>query len=265
MLNYITWDLSPEIFSLGPITVRYYGLLWASSFMISYIIMKKIFLREGLTEEQLDKFSMYIFAGTILGARLGHVLFYQPGYYLHNPIEILQIWKGGLASHGGAFGILVAMYLATKFLKKTYLWIADRIVIVVALSGFLIRMGNLMNSEIYGIQTHLPWGFIFVLNNETVPKHPTQIYEGIIALMVFIYLMYAYFKTTIFKKEGFAFGLFMFVIFIDRLLIEFIKEKQVAFEYNMPLDMGQILSIPFILAGAYLIFRTLKQKNTTTN
>jgi len=264
MLNYIIWDISPEIFSVGPVTVRYYGLLWASSFMISYIIMKKIFLREGLTEELLDKFSMYIFIGTIAGARLGHVLFYQPGYYLSHPVEILQIWKGGLASHGGAIGILIAMYLSTKFLKRSYLWIADRIVIVVALSGFLIRMGNLMNSEIYGLPTQLPWGFVFVLNNETVPKHPTQIYEGGIALITFIFLMYAYFKTNLFKRQGFAFGLFMLIIFTDRLLIEFIKEKQVAFENNMPLDMGQILSIPFILAGAYLIYRSfIKEKKTS--
>ncbi len=259
MLDFITWDVSPEIFSIGPVTIRYYGLLWASSFLISYYIMKKIFLKEGLSEELLDKFSMYIFLGTIIGARLGHVIFYQPDYYMKNPVEIVQIWKGGLASHGGAIGILIAMYLSRKLLNKSFLWIADRIVIVVALAGFLIRLGNLMNSEIYGVQTNLPWGFIFVLNGETVPKHPTQIYEGGIALLVFLYLLYAYFKTNIFNKEGFAFGLFMLIIFTDRFLIEFIKEKQVAFENNLPIDMGQILSIPFILTGVFLIYRTFKK------
>jgi prolipoprotein diacylglyceryl transferase len=260
MLLFINWNVDPEIFSIGSLSIRYYGLLWALSFVFSYLIMKKIFLKEGLTVEILDKFSTYIFIGTILGARFGHVIFYQLGYYLENPAEILMIWKGGLASHGAAVGILLAVWYFTRKYKKSYLWVADRLAIVVALAGFLIRMGNLVNSEIYGIATTLPWGFIFERNGEIIAKHPTQIYEGAILLIVFAVLIYMYFKTKLFDKKGLAFGIFSFSIFCDRFFIEFIKEKQVDFESSMILDMGQILSIPLILLGIYLIYQALFKK-----
>ncbi|HSH52403.1 MAG TPA: prolipoprotein diacylglyceryl transferase [Bacteroidales bacterium] len=177
ILNSVTWDVNPDIVSFWGLTIRYYGVLFASAFFFGYLIMQKIFKKEGLTIELLDKLTVYVALGTIIGARLGHCLFYDPSYYLQNPIEILKIWRGGLASHGAAIGILIALYYFSKKNKKPYLWILDRIVIVVALAGFFIRMGNLMNSEIYGIPTKLPWGFIFVRNGEVIPKHPTQIYE----------------------------------------------------------------------------------------
>lgn len=274
MLLSIIWDFDPEIFSIGSISVRYYGLLWALSFIFSYYILKKIFIKEALTVDVLDKLSTYVFIGTIVGARLGHVFFYGPyfdeynaygqlistGYFSH-PIEILKIMNGGLASHGAGIGIIVALwFFAKKHDKITFLWLADRIVIAGALSGFLIRMGNLLNSEIYGIKTDLPWGFIFQRMGETIAKHPTQIYEGGIALIVFISLMYMYFKTKLFEKSGLAFGIFMSVIFLDRFFIEFIKEKQVDFEADMFLNMGQILSIPLILIGIFFIVRSLKIK-----
>lgn len=260
MLDFITWNINPEIFSIGSISIRYYGLLFASSFVVSYIIMKNIFLREGLTIELLDKTSMYIFVGTVVGARLGHVLFYEPDRYLANPIEIIQIWKGGLASHGAGIGIAISLFLVSKKLNRSFLWTADRVAMVVAISGFFIRMGNLMNSEIYGVATNLPWGFLFENNNEILPKHPTQIYEGGIALLLFFFLFYGYYKTKMFTKYGLSLGIFLVVIFVDRFLIEFIKQRQVAFEENMLLDMGQILSIPAILIGLYLIFMSLRKK-----
>lgn len=262
MFNFITWDISPEIFSIGPVSVRYYGLLFASSFVFGYIIMKKIFLREGLTIELLDKLSTYMFVGTVLGARLGHVLFYQPGYYLENPVEILQIWKGGLASHGAAVGIVISMIIVSKKINRSFLWTTDRIAIVVALAGFLIRTGNLMNSEIYGTVTEMPWGFLFVNNNEILPKHPTQIYEGGIALILSMILLYGYFKTNMFKKAGLATGIFFITIFTDRFFIEFLKEVQVNFEQNMYLNMGQILSIPAVIAGIYFTYRALTKYKT---
>ncbi len=161
ILNYINWDVNPEIFTIGTFSIRWYGLLFALSFVLGYFIMKKIFQKEGLSVKLLDELSTYMIIATIVGARLGHCLFYEPEVYLSNPIEILYIWEGGLASHGAAIGILIALFLFSRKNKKPYIWILDRIVIVVALAGFFIRMGNLMNSEIYGIPADVPWAFIF--------------------------------------------------------------------------------------------------------
>jgi prolipoprotein diacylglyceryl transferase len=263
-MNYIVWDVNPRIVELfGTLEIRWYGLLWAASFIFGYIIFMRIFKKEGLTIEMLDKLTMYMIVGTIAGARLGHCLFYEPGYYLSNPQEILFIWQGGLASHGAAFGILLSLYLFIKKVNKSYIWILDRIVIVVALAGFFIRMGNLMNSEIYGIQTNMPWGFIFARNNETVPKHPTQIYEALAYLAVFLLLFHIYFRTNGKFKRGLLFGLFLILVFTARFFIEFIKENQVAFEATIPLNMGQWLSIPFILIGIGILL--WPKKKTVTN
>ncbi|MDK2977964.1 MAG: phosphatidylglycerol---prolipoprotein diacylglyceryl transferase [Bacteroidales bacterium] len=260
ILNSITWDVNPDIVSFWVFTIRYYGVLFASAFFFGYLIMQKIFKKEGLTVELLDKLTVYVALGTIIGARLGHCLFYDPSYYLSNPIEILKIWRGGLASHGAAIGILIALYYFSKKNKKPYLWTLDRIVIVVALAGFFIRMGNLMNSEIYGIPTNLPWGFIFVRRGEVIPKHPTQIYEALSYLLIFILLYSIYNKKGTNVRQGFIFSIFLILLFSVRFLIEFIKEVQVDFEQNMTLNMGQWLSIPFILIGIYLLYRSYKQK-----
>ena len=258
LLNYITWNVDPDIVHLGPLTIRYYGLLFAASFFFGYIIMQKNFKREGLTIELLDKLTIYMAIGTVLGARIGHCLFYQPDYYLSNPLEILKIWHGGLASHGAAIGILIALYYFSKKNKKPYLWILDRIVIVVALAGFFIRMGNLMNSEIYGVETTLPWGFIFLRDGQLVPKHPTQIYEALSYLMIFGLLYLIYHQKGKDVKQGLIFSLFLILLFTVRFFIEFIKEDQVGFEQSMSLNMGQWLSIPFVLIGIYLLLRSLK-------
>ena len=256
LLNYINWNIDPDIVSFLGLTIRYYGVLFASSFFFGYIIMQYIFKKEGLTVELLDRLTVYMAIGTVIGARLGHCLFYQPDYYLSNPIEILKIWHGGLASHGAAIGILIALYYFSKKNKKPYIWILDRIVIVVALGGFFIRMGNLMNSEIYGIETSLPWGFIFVRDGQTVPKHPTQIYEALAYLLIFILLYTIYNKKGKELKQGLIFSIFLILLFTVRLLIEFIKEDQVGFEQGMSLNMGQWLSIPFILIGFFLLYRS---------
>jgi prolipoprotein diacylglyceryl transferase len=260
IFNYIHWDINPEIVGFWGLSIRYYGVLFASAFFFGYLIMQKIFKKEGLPVELLDKLTVYVALGTIIGARLGHCLFYDPSYYLSNPIEILKIWRGGLASHGAAIGILIALYYFSKKNKKPYLWILDRIVIVVALAGFFIRMGNLMNSEIYGIPTKLPWGFIFVRNGEVIPKHPTQIYEALSYLLIFFLLYSIYNKKGTNVRQGLIFSIFLILLFSVRFLIEFIKEVQVDFEQTMALNMGQWLSIPFILTGIYLLYRSYKQK-----
>lgn len=261
LLNYINWDVDPEIFKIWIFSIRYYGLLFASSFFFGYIIMQKIFKREGLTNELLDKLTVYMAIGTVVGARLGHCLFYQPDFYLSNPIEIFKIWRGGLASHGAAVGILISLYYFAKKNKKPYLWILDRIVIVVALAGFFIRMGNLMNSEIYGNATNLPWGFVFIRDGQTIPKHPTQIYEALSYLIIFFFLYRIYNKKGADVKQGLIFSIFLITLFTVRFFIEFIKEDQVGFEQGMTLNMGQWLSIPFVLIGFYLLYRSKALKS----
>lgn len=258
VLSSITWNVNPDIVKLGPLTIRYYGILFSLAFVFGYIILSKVFKKEGFKIELLDSLTVYTALGTIIGARLGHCLFYQPEYYLSNPIEILKIWKGGLASHGAAIGILVGLYYFSKKHHRPYLWTLDRIVIVVALGGFFIRTGNLMNSEIYGHMTDLPWGFIFVRNGETIPKHPTQIYEALSYLIIFGLLHTLYWKKGDILKKGVLFSIFLILLFTVRFFIEFIKENQVDFEQGMALNMGQWLSIPFVIIGFVLLTRKIK-------
>ena len=258
-LNYITWNVDPVLVHLGPLAIRWYGLLWAIGIYATLLIVQKLFKHEGLPEAWLDKLFMYTVIGTILGARIGHCLFYEWDYFSQHPLEILYIWHGGLASHGGAIGILIAMYFFNKNVsKKGYIWIFDRLVIGVAICGFAIRFGNLMNSEIYGSATTLPWGFIFVRNKETLPMHPTQIYEMLYCLITFAVVWWLYWKKEAYKKNGLIFGVFLIGIFGSRFALEFIKNSQEAFEVDMLLNMGQILSLPFIAWGIWLIVRSLK-------
>ncbi len=255
----VNWDMNPEIFRIGNFAVRWYGLLFASGFFFGYLIFVRFFKKEGLPLDLLDKLTIYMALGTVVGARLGHCLFYEPEYYLSNPVEILKIWRGGLASHGAAIGILIALWLFVRKYKKPFIWILDRIVIVVALGGAFIRLGNLMNSEIYGVETSLPWGFIFIRNLEVVPKHPTQIYESLTYFLVFLLLLLLYYRNDGKPRPGMLFGLFLILVFGMRFLIEFIKEDQVAFEAGMALNMGQLLSIPFALLGAGILVWSLRK------
>jgi prolipoprotein diacylglyceryl transferase len=263
ILNSITWNVNPEIFPLGPFSIRYYGLLFAAGFYIGYMIVRKMFRIEGLSDELLDKLTIYMVVATVIGARLGHCLFYEPEYYLKNPIEILMVWHGGLASHGGAIGILVALLIFSRKFKKPYIWVLDRIVVPTALAGCFIRLGNLMNSEIYGYETDLPWGFIFVRSGETVAKHPTQIYEALSYLVIFVILYFIYFKAP--KKgnprPGLLFSLFLILVFTARFIIEYVKEVQVDMETAWALKLGQSLSIPFIVAGLAILIWSYRNKN----
>lgn len=263
MLNYIVWDVKPEIFEIFGLSIRWYGLLWALGIWLTLIITQKIYKSEGHPEKWLDKLFIYTVIGTIVGARLGHCLFYNPAYYLANPIEILNFRQGGLASHGAALGIIISTYLYDKKVtKKSFIWVFDRLVIGVAIAGALIRLGNLMNSEIYGGPTTLPWGFIFVNDGQTEPMHPTQIYEIIYCLITFSVSWWLYKKKNGLQKQGLIFGVFLVGIFLSRFLIEFIKNDQEVFEQGMILNMGQILSLPLIIWGFWLIFNALSKKVT---
>ena len=255
----IHWNVSPDIFSIGPVTIRWYGLLFALSFIVGYQLMLVIFKKEHKTENDLNDLVWYMILGVVIGARLGHCFFYNPRYYLTNPLEILQVWKGGLASHGAAIGILTAIYLYVRKRKgMTFLWVMDRVVITVALSGFFIRMGNLFNSEIIGKATNASWGFIFE-SVDNIPRHPAQLYESIAYLLIFVFLLVLYFRTDGKTKPGLIFGLFLILVFLFRFCIEFLKENQSSFENGMALNMGQLLSIPLILFGIYLLFRKDKK------
>lgn len=257
----IIWDVDPEAFRIPFIDwpIRWYGILFVLGLLVSQYILFYIFEKDGKTRKHVEDLTIYVVVGTIIGARLGHVLFYAPDQYLSNPVEILQIWKGGLASHGGAIGILTAIYLYSKKFKLNYLWILDRLVIVVCFAGACIRLGNLMNSEILGTVTTMPWGVKFV---QAYPpelaldfRHPAQVYEALYCLVLMAVLFYIW-KTKRDKiNNGLIFGIFLVVLFTLRFISEYYKENQEAFEEGLALNMGQILSIPFVLAGIYLIYK----------
>ena len=260
ILAFIHWNVNPEIFSLGPVHVRWYGLLFAVGFLFGYNHGEKMFKHENIDLKWLESLFIYLIVATIIGARLGHVLFYGWDYYSQHPIEILYVWQGGLASHGGVLGIIIAMFIWSKYVsKRSILWVLDRVVVPSVFVAALIRLGNLMNSEIYGIPTTFPWGVIFERNHETVAKHPTQIYESLSYLVTFGVMLYMYWKTKAKDYQGLLVGVFFVMVFSARFFIEFIKEVQEPFEKGMTLDMGQWLSIPFVLTGIFLIIRALKK------
>lgn len=258
-LLYINWTVNPELVNIGPLTIRWYGLFFASAFLLGYYIMKKIFIKEGIKEESLDKILIYTMVGTIVGARLGHVLFYDFKDYLANPIDILKIWEGGLASHGAVIGISIALYIfSKKIVKKSLLWTLDRVVLTISIGACFVRVGNLMNHEIIGLPTTLPWAFEFTLVDQ-LPRHPAQLYEAFSYLIIFLILSYGYWKRNAAEKEGLLVGIFFVLVFGARFFIEFFKENQVAFEQGLSLNMGQLLSIPIVLLGFFLIFRAIKK------
>ncbi len=284
MIHAITWDVKPQIIDLGFIEIRWYSLMFLLGFLIGYYILSKMYKKEGVSLELLEKLTVYAVLGTIIGARFGHCIFYEPEVYLKNPLKIILPFTGtpgidfrftgyqGLASHGGAVGVAIALYLYTRKYKLPYIWILDRIVVVTALAGALIRLGNLFNSEIYGHPTDLPWGFRFMAEaryygiepENVLPKHPTQIYEALSYLAIFILLMYLYYKKEGKPRPGLLIGLFFILVFTARFFIEFLKEDQVAFESGMVLNMGQWLSIPFVIIGAVLLFVKIPQKEVKT-
>lgn len=259
-MAFIYWDVSPVLVQLGPVTIRWYGLFFAVLFAIGYLIVRWQFRVEHKDESSLDTGLAYMIAGTIIGARLGHCLFYEPGYYLRHPIEILEVWKGGLASHGGAVGILVALYFYSRRRPdQPYLWALDRVVVPTALGGCMIRLGNLFNSEILGVPARVPWAFVFV-RVDPVPRHPAQLYESLAYLAVFVVLMLVYLHFREKTPRGLLLGLFFASVFSFRFLIEFVKERQASYETGFALSVGQWLSIPFVLVGAVLVWRALAKK-----
>lgn len=294
ILNAITWDVDPILIHFGEGGIRWYGLLWAIGLYLCWIVNERMYKRENCPKEWADQLFFWMAAGVIIGARIGHCWFYEwhdvtnpmlanycqhmdistePWHlfgwsfnyrnpYIEHPLKLLKIWEGGLASHGGAIGLITAAILLNKYkfsrypqFQTSWIWILDRLCVGVCFTAFLIRLGNLMNSEIYGGPTDLPWGFIFVRDGQTVACHPTQIYEMLYCLVALIITWPLYWKTNARRREGLLLGIFLEIIFLTRFCLEFIKNNQEAFEAGQILNMGQILSIPFILLGIYLIIR----------
>ena len=283
IFNSIVWDVDPILIHFGDGGIRWYGLLWAVGLYVCWALNDRMYKSENCPAEWSDQLFFWMAAGTIIGARLGHCWFYEwhqygePWHlfgweftyrnpYIENPLRLFRIWEGGLASHGGTLGIIITAILLNKYRFSRYpqfgtswIWILDRLCIGAGLTGALIRLGNLFNSEIYGGQTDLPWGFIFVREGLTIPCHPTQIYEMIYCLIAFAVTYTLYHKTDARRREGLLLGIFLEIVFFTRFCLEFIKNDQEAFEAGHLLNMGQLLSIPFIVLGLYLIIRAYRR------
>jgi phosphatidylglycerol:prolipoprotein diacylglycerol transferase len=261
ILAQIQWDVDPIIFRLGPLPLRWYSLGWLLAFGIGFYIVRWIYLKEGKPERDLESVLFFMMLGAMIGARLGHVIFYRPGYFLANPIEIIAVWKGlrGLASHGGTLGIMLALFLyVRKRPDQPYLWLLDRVAIPTALGAMFIRLGNLMNSEILGLPSDAPWAMVFT-RVDGIPRHPAQLYEAIAYFSIFILLLTLYRRRGASIPHGNLFGVFLALSFSARFFIEFVKERHVPFEAGLPLSMGQILSIPMVILGVSLFWWTRKR------
>lgn len=272
---FINWNASPEIIE-GWRTPNWYGLLFVSGLIIGFYVIRKIFKKEGTSEAVLDKLVMYMVLATIIGARLGHVLFYGPYFegengYFSNPVNIFKVWEGGLASHGAAIAIFIALWLFSKKVTKTpILWILDRMAAPITIGAAFIRLGNLVNGEIVGDVTTVPWGFRFMRNDCNPPfdcswdqipvRHPAQLYEAICYVFIFVVLLFLYWKKEMWRKPGFIFGLFLTLLFIARFLVEFVKLGQTERDDTLFLNTGQLLSIPFILIGIYFLWKAVKNQ-----
>ncbi|MEM1093437.1 MAG: prolipoprotein diacylglyceryl transferase [Bacteroidota bacterium] len=257
--SYFHWNIDPVIVQLGPFALRWYGLLFATGFVLGFYFMRYVFQRERKPEADLDKLLLYMLAGTVVGARLGHCFFYNPGYFLANPLEILAIHKGGLASHGGAIGIIIALYFYSKSRpKQPFLWVIDRIAVATALAGVLIRLANFFNSEILGVPTDVAWAVVFERIDD-LPRHPSMLYESISYLLIWGLLFSLYRKLGSRTPHGLLLGLFFILVFSARFFIEFVKESHADFVQYIPFELhvGQVLSIPLVLAGVYLVVRAL--------
>ncbi len=260
---YLSWDMNPVLLSLGSLQIRWYGLMFALAFLSGYQLIQWVYKREGKPLQDLDYLFLYMVVGTIVGARLGHCFFYRPVYFLHHPLEILMIWRGGLASHGAAIGILTSLYIySRRHRDQPYLWLLSRVALPVALAGVFIRIGNFFNSEIVGIPATVPWAVQFLRYDyyNAVPRHPAQLYESLAYLLVFLVLLSTYLRRGRNTSPALLLGLFFSLVFTARFFIEFVKELQAPFESGLPLHMGQMLSIPLILIGLYLVWQGLQAR-----
>ncbi len=256
----IHWNIDPELLSLGPLHFRWYGVLFALGFILSYTAMGWIYRKEKRREDDLNKLLIYMMIAVVVGARLGHCIFYDPDFYFAHPLEILKVWEGGLASHGATFGILVALILYVRKMKDmTFFWLADRAAVVIPIAAMCVRIGNFFNSEIVGLPASVPWAVVFE-RYDSVPRHPVVLYEAVTYLALFLVLFFLYRKGIAERYPKLNSGLFLAGMFTMRFILEFFKTGQSSLDPSMPITMGQVLSIPLVLFGLYLIITSLKTK-----
>ncbi len=256
-MEHIIWSVNPNLFTLGSIQLRWYGLLFVGSFFLGLRIMQWVFTREGKDPLILDNLMLYIMAGAVIGARLMHCLAYEPSFYLSHPLEILMVWKGGLASHGGLAGVIIALFFFARRYDLSYPWLLSRIALPGTLTAAFVRFGNLFNSEILGTPSELPWAIIFS-RIDSVPRHPVQLYEAFAYLAILVVLTLVYRRVTPAFATKILPGLFLVMVFVARFFIEYAKTKQAAYTLDIPLSTGQILSIPYIIAGILWILWAIK-------
>lgn len=263
--EYFIWDINPILVKLGPVSIHWYGLFFATAIISGYQIMSWIFKREQVDKELLDSLLMYIVCGTIIGARLVHCFVYDPSYYLADPIRILKVWEGGLASHGGVLGIIVACILfCRKHKELDFVWLLDRLAVVAVIGGALIRCGNFFNSEIIGKASTLPWAVVFK-RVDLIPRHPSQMYEALAYIIIFLVLLFVYLKTSLKDTPGALLGLMLALVFSMRFILEFLKVRQAEYGESLEISVGQWLSVPYILFGLYLILRAKLKMGKSLN
>ncbi|MFK7778872.1 MAG: prolipoprotein diacylglyceryl transferase [Gimesia sp.] len=272
VIAYLQWDLNRVLFEFGPIKIHYYGLFFTAGFICGYLLLRWIFRTENKNVDDVESLLIYMVIGTIIGARLGHCLFYNPAYFFEDPIRFLQIWKGGLASHGAAIGITISAWLySRKHLDQPLSWLLDRLAIPVALAGFFIRIGNFFNSEILGRASDVPWAVVFLNGQglktreaQMLPRHPVMLYESFCYGCIFLVLILLYRKYRAETPRGLLIGIFFIMVFSARFVLEFYKLRQAEFAQSLPLSVGQMLSIPLVIAGIlFLIYRKPALPNGT--
>ena len=247
-MEHFVWSVDPVLLHLGPLQLRWYGLLFVGSFFIGIWVLEWIFKNEGKDTKPLDNFLIYAIVGAVVGARLMHCFAYEPEFYLSHPLEILKVYKGGLASHGGMLGVIVAIYLFCKKYNLSFMWMLSRVTIPGAITAAFVRFGNLFNSEILGLPSDKPWAIVFA-RVDMIPRHPVQLYEAFSYLLLVAILLYIYKKVSPIFATKILPAVFLTYMFSVRFLLEYTKTRQADYQWDLPLTTGQALSLPFILIG----------------
>jgi len=263
-MEHFIWNVNPNILELGSLQLRWYGLLFVGSFFLGLMILQWIYKREGRDPSVLDNLLIYVMIGAVIGSRLMHCLAYEPEFYLANPLEILKVWKGGLASHGGLLGVLIALYVFAKRYNESYVWLISRVAIPGALTAAFVRLGNLFNSEILGLPSELPWAIVFQ-RVDMIPRHPVQLYEATAYLVLLLILVTVYRKSTAEFASKILPGIFLTYMFILRFLLEYTKTRQADYTTDLPFTTGQLLSVPFIVVGIIWIIWAIKTRRVDSS
>jgi len=259
-MEHFIWNVNPTLLALGPLQLRWYGLLFVGSFFLGLMILQWIYKREGKDPKELDDFLIYVLIGTVIGARLMHCFAYEPEFYLSHPLEILKVWKGGLASHGGLIGVVTALYIFTKRYNQSFWWLLSRLTVPGALTAAFVRFGNLFNSEILGLPSDEPWAIIFE-RIDMVPRHPVQLYEAFAYLFLVFILVSVYKKVSASMATKVLPGIFLTYMFTLRFFLEYTKTRQADYVTSMPFTTGQMLSFPFIALGLIWLLWAFKSLN----